>query len=150
MYAYLNIGLSLYFNGQRYYSANGLQDLLESETGEERLYTIIAYRSKTIEFALTHSDNYGETSFSFVNGQYTNDGGTHLSPFKEGVRKGINEFSGKNYKAAEIRDGMIGAIAIKVSSCASRKNAVRRSSAQTDSPHAPAVSSTSENGRSCA
>ena len=107
-------GLSLYFNGQRYYSANGLQDLLESETGEERLYNIIAYRSKTIEFALTHSDNYGETSFSFVNGQYTNDGGTHLSAFKEGVLKGINEFSGKNYKADEIRDGMIGAIAIKV------------------------------------
>lgn len=114
MYAYLNSGLSLYFNGQRYYSANGLQDLLESETGEERLYNIIAYRSKTIEFALTHSDNYGETSFSFVNGQYTNDGGTHLSAFKEGVLKGINEFSGKNYKADEIRDGMIGAIAIKV------------------------------------
>ena len=114
MYAYLNSGLSLYFNGQRYYSANGLQDLLESETGEERLYNIIAYRSKTIEFALTHSDNYGETSFSFVNGQYTNDGGTHLSAIKEGVLKGINEFSGKNYKADEIRDGMIGAIAIKV------------------------------------
>ena len=114
MYAYLNSGLALYFNGQRYLSANGLQDLLESETGEERLYNVIAYRSKTIEFALTHSDNYGETSFSFVNGQYTNDGGTHLSAFKEGVLKGINEFSGKNYKADEIRDGMIGAVAIKI------------------------------------
>ncbi len=114
MYAYLNSGLALYFNGQRYLSANGLKDLLEAETGEERLYNVIAYRSKTIEFALTHSDNYGETSFSFVNGQYTNDGGTHLSAFKEGVLKGINEFSGKNYKADEIRDGMVGAIAIKI------------------------------------
>lgn len=114
MYAYLNSGLVLYFNGQRYYSANGLKDLLESEIGEERLYNVIAYRSKSIEFALTHSDNYGETCFSFVNGQYTNDGGTHLSAFKEGVLKGVNEFSGKNYKADEIRDGMVGAIAIKI------------------------------------
>ncbi len=114
MYAYLNSGLSLFFNGQRYFSANGLQDLLEAETGEERLYNVIAHRSKTIEFALSHSDNYGETSFSFVNGQYTNDGGTHLSAFKEGVLKGINEFAGKNYKADEIRDGMIGAVAIKI------------------------------------
>ena len=114
MYAYLNSGLSLYLNGQRYFSSQGLRDLLEAETGEERLYDVISFRSRTVEFALTHSDNYGETSFSFVNGQYTNDGGTHLSAFKEGVLKGINEFSGKNYKADEIRDGMIGAIAIKV------------------------------------
>ncbi len=114
MYAYLNSGLSLYLNGQRYFSSQGLRDLLEAETGEERLYDVISFRSRTVEFALTHSDNYGETSFSFVNGQYTNDGGTHLSAFKEGVLKGINEFSGKNYKADEIRDGMIGAIAVKV------------------------------------
>ncbi|MBQ8756071.1 MAG: type IIA DNA topoisomerase subunit B [Lentisphaeria bacterium] len=114
MYAYLNSGLSLYLNGERYYSSNGLQDLLETETGEERLYDVIHFRSKTVEFALTHTDNYGESSYSFVNGQYTNDGGTHLSAFKEGVLKGINEFSGKSYKADEIRDGMIGAIAIKI------------------------------------
>ena len=114
MYAYLNSGLSLFLNGQRYYSGAGLRDLLEAETGEERLYDVISFRSKFVEFALTHSDHYGETSFSFVNGQFTNDGGTHLSAFKEGVLKGINEFSGKNYKADEIRDGMIGAIAVKV------------------------------------
>jgi len=114
MYAYLNSGLSLYFNGERYFSKNGLQDLLETETGEERLYSVIYSRDKTIEFAITHSDNYGETSFSFVNGQYTNDGGTHLSAFKEGVLKGINEFSGKNFKADDVRDGMVGAIAIKI------------------------------------
>ena len=114
MYAYLNSGLSLYFNGERYYSAGGLKDLLENDTGEDKLYDIIFYRSKTIEFALTHSDNYGESSYSFVNGQYTSDGGTHLSAFKEGVLKGINEFSGKNFKADAIRDGMIGAVAVKV------------------------------------
>ncbi len=114
MYAYLNSGLSLHLNGERYYSANGLRDLLETETGDERLYDVIYFRSKMIEFALTHSDNYGETSYSFVNGQYTSDGGTHLSAFKEGVLKGINEYSGKSFKADAIRDGMIGAIAVKI------------------------------------
>ena len=114
MYAYLNSGLSLYFNDRRYYSANGLQDLLNSETEGERLYDIIYVRSKQLEFALTHSDSYGETNYSFVNGQYTSDGGTHLSAFKEGVLKGINEFSGRSYKADAIRDGMIGAVAVKV------------------------------------
>ncbi|MDD3885824.1 MAG: toprim domain-containing protein [Victivallaceae bacterium] len=114
MYVYLNSGLSIYLNGQRYFSSRGLQDLLESESGDERLYDVIAFRSKTVEFALSHCSSYGERCFSFVNGQYTNEGGTHLSAFKEGVLKGINEFSGKNYKADVIRDGMIGAIAIKV------------------------------------
>ena len=114
MYAYLNSGLSLYFNDHRYYSANGLQDLLANETGDERLYDIIYFRGKQLEFALTHSDSYGETNYSFVNGQYTSDGGTHLSAFKEGVLKGINEFSGKSYKADAIRDGMAGAVAIKI------------------------------------
>ena len=114
MYAYLNSGLSLYYNNQRYYSSAGLRDLLEAETGDEKLYDVIAFRSKEVEFALTHSDRYGEISFSFVNGQFTHDGGTHLSAFKEGVLKGINEFSGKNYKADDVRDGLIGAIAVKV------------------------------------
>ena len=114
MYAYLNSGLSLYFNGQRFYSQNGLQDLLELESGEERLYDVIYFRSKTLEFALTHSNNYGESCFSFANGQYTNDGGTHLSAFKEGVLKAINDYSEKSYKADDVRDGMVGAIAIKL------------------------------------
>jgi topoisomerase-4 subunit B len=114
MYAYLNSGLSLYYNNERYYSSDGLHDLLEAETGDEKLYDVISFRSKEIEFALTHSDRYGEISFSFVNGQFTHDGGTHLSAFKEGVLKGINEFSGKNYKADDVRDGLIGAVAVKV------------------------------------
>ena len=114
-YAYLNSGLSFHFNGERYYSANGLRDLLETETVDDRLYDVIFFRSKQIEFSLTHSDNrYGETCYSFVNGQYTSDGGTHLSAFKEGVLKGINEYSGKSFKADAIRDGMIGAVAVKV------------------------------------
>ena len=118
MYAYLNSGLSLLYRNQRYYSAKGLEDLLNVETGEDRLYNIIYYRSDSaefgIEFALTHSDNYGENCFSFVNGQYTNDGGTHLSAFKEGLLKAVNEFSGKNFKADAVRDGMVGAISIRI------------------------------------
>ncbi|MBQ4107368.1 MAG: type IIA DNA topoisomerase subunit B [Lentisphaeria bacterium] len=114
MYAYLNSGLSLYLNGRRFYSQSGLCDLLELESGEDRLYPVIAFRDKMLEFALTHTDDYGERSYSFVNGQFTNDGGTHLSAFKEGVLKAVNEFSGKSYKADDVRDGMIGAVAIKL------------------------------------
>jgi DNA gyrase/topoisomerase IV subunit B len=114
MYAYLNSGLSLYLNGVRYYSKNGLKDLIESEVEDDKLYDIIAFKGKTIEFALTHTDNYGEKYFSFVNGQYTNDGGTHLSAFREGVLKAINEFTGKSYQAADVRDGIVGSIAVKL------------------------------------
>ncbi|MDD3119518.1 MAG: DNA topoisomerase IV subunit B [Victivallales bacterium] len=114
MYAYLNSGLSLYFNGNRYYSQSGLQDLVEAEIDEEKLYDIIHYKDKTLEFAFTHAPSFGETYFSFVNGQYTNDGGTHLSAFREGVLKAINEFSGKNFEAPDVRDGIVGSIAIKL------------------------------------
>ena len=114
MYAYLNSGLSIHLGDRRFFSQHGLQDLLEVESGEDRLYPVIYYRTKTLEFALTHTNEYGENSFSFANGQFTNDGGTHLSAFKEGVLKAINEFSGKNFKADDVRDGMIGAISIKL------------------------------------
>ena len=114
MYAYLNSGLSIHLGDRKFYSQHGLQDLLEVESGEDRLYPVISYRTKTLEFALTHTNDYGENSFSFANGQFTNDGGTHLSAFKEGVLKAINEFSGKNYKADDVRDGMTGAVSIKL------------------------------------
>ncbi|MDD3154791.1 MAG: toprim domain-containing protein [Victivallaceae bacterium] len=114
MYAYLNSGLSIYFNDQRFFSRNGLQDLLESENGDNKLYEIISFRSRMIEFSLTHTDEYGEQNFSFVNGQFTNDGGTHLSAFKEGIVKAVNEFSGKNYKGDDVRDGLAGAIAVRI------------------------------------
>ncbi len=114
MYAYLNSGLALYVNDSRFYSQNGLKDLLIDESGEDRMYEVIACKSRTLEFALTHVNDYRESCFSFVNGQFTNDGGTHLSAFKEGVLKAINEYSGKTYKAEDVRDGMVGAIAIKL------------------------------------
>ncbi len=93
-YAYLNAGLSIVYNGRRFHSAGGLADLLDHEIGSEPpLYEIIHNRHERLEFAFTHTHNYGETYFSFVNGQYTNDGGTHQAAFREGILKGINELA---------------------------------------------------------
>ena len=114
MYAYLNTGLSIYLNDQRFYSKEGLKDLLTSEVEDNAIYDVIHYKSKTLEFAFTHSDEYGQTYYSFVNGQHTTDGGTHQSAFCEGVLKAINDISGKNYQAPDVRDGITGAIAIKM------------------------------------
>ncbi len=113
-YAYLNVGLTLDFNGQKIFSENGLLDLLNEEVKEDRLYEPIHYRGKHVEFAFLHSSSYGETYFSFVNGQYTHDGGTHLSAFKEGILKGVNEFAKKNFQGIDVREGIVGAILVKV------------------------------------
>ncbi|MDR0589228.1 MAG: type IIA DNA topoisomerase subunit B [Spirochaetaceae bacterium] len=113
-YTYLNIGLTLIFNGKSYVSNGGLFDLLEEETGEDRLYPIGYYKGERIEFAFTHTNNYGEEYFSFVNGQYTSDGGTHLSAFKEGFLKGIQVFFKKDYRSEDIREGTIATVAVKL------------------------------------
>ena len=114
-YAYLNSGLSLVFNGKPFLSKNGLQDLLTEEIGQEpALYDIFHCKVDRLEFAFTHTNNYGENYFSFVNGQYTNDGGTHQSAFREGVLKGVTEFAGRSFAGEDVRDGMIGAVAVKV------------------------------------
>lgn len=113
-YAYLNIGLTLIFNGEEIYSQNGLLDLLNEEVKEDRLYEPLHFRGKTLEFAFLHSSSYGETHFSFVNGQYTQDGGTHLSAFREGILKGINEYTKKNFQGIDVREGIVGTILVKV------------------------------------
>lgn len=113
-YAYLNSGLRLYFDGHKIESKNGLLDLLQSEIGEKTLYPAAYFKGKQLEFAFTHTQSYGETYFSFVNGQHTSDGGTHLSAFREGLLKGINEFFKKNYNGLDVREGMCGAVAIKL------------------------------------
>lgn len=113
-YAYLNKGLTLYFNGEAIQSENGLLDLLNSEVTEDRLYESVHYRGEHLEFAFLHTQSYGETYFSFVNGQYTSDGGTHLSGFREGILKGVNEFSKKNFQGVDVRDGIVGCILVKV------------------------------------
>lgn len=113
-YAYLNAGLTLVCNGKEYKSENGLLDLLNSEVEGTSLYPIGYFRGKQLECAFTHTHAYGENYFSFVNGQYTSDGGTHLSAFKEGLLKGINEFFRKNYKSEDVRDGCTAAVAVKI------------------------------------
>ncbi len=114
-YAHLNSGLTLQYNGKKFHSKNGLADLLHNEIGDgESLYEIAHHKSKLIEFAFTHTQTYGENYFAFVNGQYTNDGGTHQSAFREGVLKGVNEFAKKNFAGEDVREGILGAVAIKL------------------------------------
>lgn len=114
-YSFLNAGLKLVFNKKSFFSRHGLRDLLKSELGEQdSLYPIAHFRSDQLEFAFTHTHTYGENYFSFVNGQYTNDGGTHQSAFREGILKGFNEWARKNYAGEDVRDGLIGAVAVKL------------------------------------
>ena len=118
-YAYLNAGLTLSFNGKKFISTKGLYDLLFEETGDDGLYPLGYYKGAhsangQLEIAFTHTNNYGEEYFSFVNGQYTSDGGTHLSAFKEGFLKGIQTFYKKDYRSEDVREGTIAAIAIKL------------------------------------
>jgi topoisomerase-4 subunit B len=114
-YTYLNAGLTIYFNGQPYLSKNGLLDLLSDKTDAEELrYGIIHLKGKDIEVALTHGNQYGEEYYTFVNGQYTTQGGTHLAAFREAVVKTVREFFKKDYDAEDIRTAIIGAISVRV------------------------------------
>lgn len=114
-YCYLNAGLTINFNGQKYFSQNGLLDLLKSKSDAETLrYPIIHLKGEDIEMAMTHGNQYGEEYYSFVNGQYTTQGGTHLAAFREAVVKAVREHFGKDYAPEDIRSSIIGAIAIRV------------------------------------
>ncbi len=114
-YAFLNSGLTLNYNGRKFRSKNGLRDLLQEELGEEpSLYPVAHVREDRLEFAFTHTNNYGENYFSFVNGQHTSDGGTHQSAFREGVLKGVNEYANKTFAGPDVRDGLVGAVAVKL------------------------------------
>jgi topoisomerase-4 subunit B len=113
-YAYLNSGLVIELNGQEYVSTNGLLDLLKDEVGDGTLYDIGYWRGDHIEFAITHTGNYGEEYFSFVNGQHTSDGGTHLSAFREGYLKAVNEFFQASYRGEDVREGIAAAVSVKI------------------------------------
>ncbi|WP_348707325.1 DNA topoisomerase IV subunit B [Tenacibaculum sp. 190524A02b] len=115
-YVYLNPGLTIVFNGEKFYSENGLKDLLEDNNNvEDMLYPIIHLRGDDIEIAMSHSKTqYSEEYHSFVNGQNTSQGGTHLAAFREAVVKTVREYYGKNFDASDIRKSIIGAISIKV------------------------------------
>lgn len=115
-YSYLNVGLALYYQGKKFASRNGLVDLLSHDMEDEPLYPIIHLKGTDIEIALTHCIQSRESYSSFVNGQYTRDGGTHQSAFRESLGKTIKEFYNKNMELADVRAGIVAAIAVGVSS----------------------------------
>lgn len=114
-YAFLNAGLTINYNGQKFYSKDGLLDLLKLKAeAEEMRYPVIHLKGNDIEVALTHGSQYGEEYYSFVNGQNTTQGGTHLAAFREGVVRGVREFYKKDFDASDIRASIIAAIAVRV------------------------------------
>ncbi|GAB5539173.1 MAG: DNA topoisomerase IV subunit B [Salibacteraceae bacterium] len=113
-YAYLNRGLTINFNGEKYQSEHGLKDLLDRNIDEEPLYPIIHLEGEDIEVAITHTHSYGEDYYSFVNGQYTPQGGTHQSAFRETLAKVIRDHYGKNFDVQDIRTSITAAISVKV------------------------------------
>ncbi len=113
-YSYLNTGLSINFNGQKFLSKRGLTDLLDENLTAEALYPIIHLKGDDIEIAITHIDQYGEEYYSFVNGQHTTHGGTHQSAFRESIGRTIREFYNRNMELSDIRNGIVAAIAVGV------------------------------------
>ncbi len=114
-YCYLNAGLAMHFNGKKYVSKNGLLDLLQRKTNPDELrYPIIHLKGEDIEVALSHNNDYGEDIFSFVNGQYTTQGGTHQQAFREAYVKTIRDFYKKDYEASDIRTSIVAAVSVRV------------------------------------
>ncbi len=114
-YAFLNAGLTINYNGRKFYSKDGLLDLLKQKSDAEEIrYPIIHFKGDDIEVALAHGNQYGEEYYSFVNGQNTTQGGTHLAAFREGIVRGVRDFYKKDFDAADIRASIIGAIAVRV------------------------------------
>ena len=113
-YTYLNAGLTIELNGRPFISEDGLLDLIRSDVKKEAIYAPLHVRGKNLEIAFTHTTRFNESYFSFVNGQHTTDGGTHLSAFREGYLKAVNDFSKRKYDGEDVRDGLVGAIAIRL------------------------------------
>jgi len=113
-YCYLNRGLTIKMNGEKFFSKNGLKDLLENNMDGDPLYPIIHLEGDDIEIAFTHGKTYGEDYYSFVNGQHTTQGGTHQGAYRESIAKVIKDFYGKNYEASDIRQSIVASIAVKV------------------------------------
>lgn len=114
-YAYLNAGLRIHYNGKTYFSKNGLKDMLERRTdGETLVYPIVHLRGEDIEVVLTHGQQYGEQYYSFVNGQYTSQGGTHLNYYREAIVKTIRDFYKKDFDVKDIHTSIIGAVSVRI------------------------------------
>ena len=113
-YVYLNSGLTIIFNGKRFHSRNGLVDLLNEKMTSDPLYPVIHLKGEDIEVVITHNNQYGEEYYSFVNGQHTTQGGTHLTAFREAASRTIKEFYNKNFDYSDIRNGIVAAVSIEV------------------------------------
>ncbi len=113
-YTFLNTGLVLVFNGKKYFSRNGLVDLLKENMTKEPLYPIIHISGEDIDVVITHANQYGEEYYSFVNGQHTTQGGTHLTAFKEAASRTLKDYFSRNFEYSDIRNGMVAAIYINV------------------------------------
>ncbi|HBO87516.1 MAG TPA: DNA topoisomerase IV [Verrucomicrobia bacterium] len=113
-YAYLNAKLKIWFNRDLFHCKGGLLDLIADEGQFEKIYPPFHFEDPTLEFAFTHTNRFSEEYYSFVNGQYTSDGGTHLSAFREGLLRGINDFSNKKFSGDDVREGVLGAVAIRL------------------------------------
>lgn len=138
-YAFLNVGLKLNFNGKEFYSQNGLLDLLKANLSEEVLYPIVHLRDKDIEIAFTHTPSYGEEYFSFVNGQHTTQGGTHLAAFREAVVKTVREFYKKDFDPSDVREGIEAAISIRIQEPVFESQTKTKLGSQNTYPNGPSL-----------
>src|SRR5688572_4049894 len=139
-YAFLNAGLTINYNGNKFYSKDGLLDLLKQKTNPEELrYPIIQFKGEDIEVALTHGNQYGEEYYSFVNGQNTTQGGTHLAAFREGVVKGVREFYKTDFDASDIRASIVGAVAVRVQEPVFESQTKTKLGSVTMAPDGPSV-----------
>jgi topoisomerase-4 subunit B len=138
-YTFLNAGLVIDFNGQKFHSKNGLRDLLEENLDAEPLYPIIHLRGEDIELAITHGNQYGEDYYSFVNGQHTSQGGSHLSAFREVLVKTIRDFYKKDFDPTDIRASIVAAISIKVEEPVFESQTKTKLGSRDIGPHGPSV-----------
>ena len=139
-YVFLNAGLTITFNGTKYYSEGGLLDLLSKKTDSESLrYPIIHLKGNDIEVSITHNNQYGEEYYSFVNGQYTTQGGTHLAAFREAIVKTVREFYGKNFDATDVRASIVTAISVRVMEPVFESQTKTKLGSQTIGPEGPTM-----------
>lgn len=138
-YAFLNVGLSIYFNGERYFSENGLTDLLNVNLNEEILYPIVHLKSEDIEIAFTHTVSYGEEYFSFVNGQHTTQGGTHQAAFREAIVKTVREFYNKEFEPSDVRESISAAISIRIQEPVFESQTKTKLGSQNTEPNGPSL-----------
>ncbi len=138
-YVFLNVGLSIYFNGERYFSENGLTDLLQANLNEEILYPIIYLQGDDIEVAMTHTVSYGEEYFSFVNGQHTTQGGTHQAAFREALVKTAREFYNKEFDPGDVRESISAAISIRIQEPVFESQTKTKLGSQNTAPDGPSL-----------